>query len=89
MNPQVARLLGAPSQRFFKTSDNSLMQYLLLLYTELKDKAEAAEDPNEALWAADAACLILEISIRYDILRDRDVDFSERSRLMRGSKNDQ
>jgi hypothetical protein len=64
VSPEVLRILHAPSQRFFKTSDNSLSQYAIILCGELKDKAEAADTLDEGLWNADAACLVLELLIR-------------------------
>lgn len=51
--------------KFQHTKDSSLISYLMMLSTELKEKAKQAEDPNEKFWYYDASSLIYEILFRY------------------------
>lgn len=54
------------NKRFVKTSPESLLQYALLMYGELREKVRNATTPNEAMWYSDLAALLLELGCRYD-----------------------
>ena len=55
-----------PNKRFMKTSDESLLQYTLLMYGELRDKSLKAATSEESMWYSDLAALLLELGCRYD-----------------------
>lgn len=60
-----------PLPSFFKfehTPHASLVNHLLILVSELKDRALNAMDNNERFWYKDAAVLVHEVTLRYDHL---------------------
>lgn len=67
------RLFDNPNQRFRDTSAESLIQYVMMMYGELRGKANQAATEDERQWYSDMAAIFLEIGCRYDELRPKAV----------------
>lgn len=57
--------------KFEQTSRGSLVNHLMLLVSELKDRSLNAMDNNEKFWYRDAAILVYEVKCRYEKLESQ------------------
>lgn len=65
------RTFTNPNRRFVETSPDSLINYVLLMYGEIREKALTEPDKNMAAWYSDVAALVLELGTRYESLKPK------------------
>ena len=58
--------------KYHKTPPSSLISHLMILSTELRDKALATTNNNDRFWAYDAGALVIEAMVRYNDLYMQD-----------------
>ena len=67
--PEDKRKLQGSFYRYQDTPASSIIGHLMILASEMKDRAKKAEDNNEKFWYYDATTLVTEVLIRLDQYR--------------------